>query len=233
MAGCVVEQLMLKPSTLQIAPPLLATKLMEWILPADIREHLIGDLYEEFYQLQAEESVLISPRYWFWQQSIRSVLLYMWKERGGLMAFVVSLLIFMGITLMATILAGRIELFIDWPSILMVIPPAIAFGVASSSDQSSISSVKLAFVDQLEVSKQEALSACRFLQVTATTALYLGFFATMIGWVAMAANIKSENFSVDFGPSFAVSILTIIYGVALKLICYTAEQKIQFRYLQD
>ena len=149
------------------------------------------------------------------------------------MAFAVSLLIFIGMTLMAMILGGKLELFVDWPSIGIVIPPAIAFGIASSSVQSYLSSVKLAFVDQVDVPRKEALNACRFLQVTGTSAIYLGIFTTLIGWVAMAANIKADEFSEVFGSAFAVSVLTIMYGLAMKMICYTAEQKIQFRYLQN
>jgi hypothetical protein len=29
-----------------------------------------------------------------------------------------------------------------------------------------------------------------------------------------------------FGPAFAVSILTLLYGVMIKLICYVAQQRI-------
>ena len=147
------------------------------------------------------------------------------------MAFAVSLFIFIGMTLIAMILGGRLDMFFDWPSLFIVFPPAIAFGIGSSSVQSYVSSVRLAFVDQTDVTRQEALNACRFLQVTGTTAIYLGFFTTMIGWVAMASHIKADEFTQVFGSAFAVSILTIMYGLMLKLICYTAEQKIQFRYL--
>jgi flagellar motor component MotA len=224
---------MLDQSPRASAPPMVATKLMEWILPANIRDHLIGDLYEEFYQRQSGPSINGSPGTWFWWQSIRTVLLYMWKERGGLMAFVVSLLIFIGMTLMAMVLGGRLEMFIDWPSFLIVIPPAIAFGIAASSVQSYLSSVKFAFVDQLDVSRQEALNAVRFLKVTGTTAVYLGFITSLIGWVAMGENIKAYEFNEVFGSAFAVSVLTIMYGLMFKLICYTAEQKIQFRYLKE
>jgi flagellar motor component MotA len=224
---------MLDQSPRASAPPMVATKLMEWILPANIRDHLIGDLFEEFYQLQSESSTNGSPSAWFWWQSIRTLLLYIWKERGGLMAFVVSLLIFIGMTLMAMVLGGRLEMFIDWPSFLIVIPPAVAFGIAASSVQSYVSSVKLAFVDQLDVNRQEAHDAIVFLRVTGTTAVYLGFITSLIGWVAMGANIKAFEFSEVFGSAFAVSILTIMYGLMLKLICYSAEQKIQFRYLKE
>ena len=214
-------------------PPKLATKLMEWLLPANIRDAIIGDLYEEFYQQQEEPSLISSSRRWFWLQSARAVLLYMWKEKGGLMAFAISLLIFIGVTLLAMILGGRMGMFMDLPSLIIVIPPAIAFGIGASSIQSYLNSVKFTFIDQLEVNKQDALNACRFLKVTGTTALYLGFFTTIIGWVSMANNIEENEFLRVIGPAFAVSILTIMYGLILKLICYTSEQKIRFRYLQN
>lgn len=215
------------------SPPWMATRLMEWFLPANIREHLIGDMYEEFYQMLARSPNVGSANAWFWQQSIRTVLLYMWKERGCLMAFAVSLLIFIGMILMAMVLGGRLEMFIDWASFLIVIPPAFAFGIAASSVQSYLSSVKLTFVDQLDVPESEARNATRFLEVTGNSALYLGFITSIIGWVAMGANIKAYEFTEVFGSAFAVSILTIMYALILKLVCYIAEQKIQFRYLQN
>jgi len=55
----------------------------------------------------------------------------------------------------------------------------------------------------------------------------MGLFVTIIGWVSMANHIKIDDFADHFGPAFAVSALTIMYGTGLKLVCYIAEMKLQ------
>ena len=212
-------------------PPKVAELILTWSLPAVIRDQLIGDLYEEFYELLEGGTDPVRAHFWFWRQSLSTTLLYLWKEKGGLMAFVVSIFIFGGITLLAMILGSELKHYWDGASFLIVIPPAIAFGIAASSIKAYKDSLSLSFVDHVEVDKRDAIGACRFLTVTGTTAMYLGFFTTMIGWVAMAANIKAEEFVDVIGPAFAVSVLTIMYGMILKVLCYTAENKIRFRYL--
>jgi len=213
------------------SPPIIAEKLLAWVLPANIREQLLGDLYEEFYQMHGQENSKLGPKRWFWRQCICSALFYMWKQKGGLMAFIISILIFLAVTLMGMVLGGQLEIFIDWPSVILIFPPAIAFGIAASSMDAYKNSIRLSFVDQQMVEEKEALGACQFLTVTGNTAVFLGIFTTLIGWVAMASNIDATEFSGVFGPAFAVSVLTLLYGTMMKILCYTAEQKIRFRYV--
>lgn len=217
-------------------PPKIAQKLLHWALPATIRDQLMGDLFEEFEQLHGEQldgeqNTLTAAQIWFWRQSVSTVLFYLWKEKGGIMAFVVSLIIFVGFTLSAMLLAGGMKMFWDIPSVLIVIPPAIAFGIAASSVKAYKDSLALSFVDQLEVDKQTAQQACDFLNTTSKAGMIMGWLMTLIGWVAIGNNLKAETFAVDIGPSFAVSILTVIYGLMLKVLCDTAAKKIEFRYL--
>jgi len=211
-----------------IAPPKLALLLLSWCLPASVKDYIIGDLYEEFNE--QEHSQRKSVLLWFWKQTIDTCLLYMWKEKGGFMAFLVSILLFGALTIMAMLLGGELRFFWDFYSFVLVVPPAIVFGIASSSISASKESIALAFTDQLAPDAKSLLGASQFLSVAGNTAVYAGIFTTLIGWVAIAANIKAEEFSQSFGPAFAVSILTLMYGVGFKLICYTAEKKIQFRY---
>lgn len=210
------------------SPPSMAVKLLDWCLPANVKEYIIGDLYEEFYQRERSDNQGLFI--WFWKQTLNTCLLFMWKERGGIMAFLVSVLLFVALTLMAMLLGGELKFFWDAPSFLLVFPPAVAFGIASSSIKASKESIALSFTDQLHPEIKDVNGACHFLRVTGNTAIYAGIFTTMIGWVAIAGNINAEEFGKMFGPAFAVSILTLMYGVGFKLICYTAEQKIQFKY---
>ncbi len=214
-------------------PPKIAEKLLHWCLPAKIRDQLIGDLFEQFEQLHSNSDGKLLAQIWFWRQSVDTALFYLYKEKGGFMAFIVSIIILIVMTLGAMLLGGALGFYWDIPSLLIVVPPAIAFGIAASSVDAYKNSIRLAFVDQLEVDRQTAKSACHFLTVTGTSGMYLAVVMTLIGWVSMGANIKAAEFSTVIGQAFAVSILTIIYAIMLKLVCYTAAQKIQFKYLPD
>ncbi|MBU3023646.1 hypothetical protein [Aestuariibacter sp. A3R04] len=48
---------------------------------------------------------------------------------------------------------------------------------------------------------------------------------TVLGWVAMGAGITEPAI---FGPAFAVSVLTLLYAMAVKLVCYVAQQRLLF-----
>ena len=138
--------------------------------------------------------------------------------------FAFSVLLFLGLILFAMILGGDVGMFVNIPSILIVFPPAIAFTYAATSGEA----VKQAFAFVLSGKTGEEEQAYtlsrRVFTVLGNTSVWLGFFMTLIGWVAMASNMKDMK---AFGPAFAVSILTLMYAVGFKVICYVAEQKIQ------
>ena len=143
--------------------------------------------------------------------------------------FLVSVLVFMGFTIMGMLLAGSSSMFIDVPSFLMVVPTALLFGIGVTSLQSLKNGFSLFANDGQNFSQQEFLSAAKTFSVIGTSAIWLGASATFIGWVAMGANIEAEEFSTVIGPAFAVSILTVIYGVITKVFCYVAEQKVLYK----
>jgi len=141
--------------------------------------------------------------------------------------FFFSLLLFIGLTAMAMVLGGRIWMFFDIPSLLLIFPPAIMFSVASTSWQDLKNSFSFIFKHQTDQPSNEYIKAKRSLSVMGSSAVLLGIFMTFLGWVAIANNLKAEDFETSFGSAFAVSILTLIYGCGLKLVCYVAEMKIQ------
>ena len=75
-------------------------------------------------------------------------------------------------------------------------------------------------------------TAAKLFIVIGNSALWVGVIATFIGWVSMGANIRADDFVNAFGPAFAVSILTFMYGAFIKVLCYVAEQKIMFKMAQ-
>lgn len=214
----------------QSGSPALARKLLNLFIPADLRDVIIGDLEEEFH-------LRLLPRYgrwlaggWYWRQTLQTLYIYLNKQRSSVMGFIISVLFFVGLTLMAILLGGEIAMYVNLPSLLITIPPAIAFGVAATSVQAMKDSLKLAMTEQPDVDKTQLKQAIGFLRVTGNSAMLLGTFMTLLGFVAMANNIEAEVFTEVFGPAFAIAILTLVYALALKLLCYIAEQKIRLHY---
>jgi hypothetical protein len=46
--------------------------------------------------------------------------------------------------------------------------------------------------------------------------------------IAIAQQTKADNFSSTIGPATAVCLLTLLYGAALKTLCYIAAEKVSF-----
>ncbi|NVK24973.1 MAG: hypothetical protein HWE10_08600 [Gammaproteobacteria bacterium] len=210
-----------------VAPPKTVTKFLHWALPEALREPVLGDLYEEFQQ-QSVTNPKRAKR-WYRKQAIRSALQFLWKTKRGLFMFLISILVFIGFTLMGMMMGGDIPMFIDVPSILLVAPPAIAFAIGATSWKSFKMSFGLLIDDENESTSQHLNSAVVMFKVLGNSAVLCGVFATLIGAVAIASNLEPENFSEHFGPAFAVCILTLLYGFMIKTICYVAEQKLEYK----
>lgn len=215
-------------------PPKLAISLLGISLPLNVREAIIGDLSEEFLQQRLPAKGKLAADLWFWKQTLLATYEYLNKQPGGMMAFIISIFIFVIVTLMAMWMAGdELSIFIDVPSFIVTIPPAIAFGIAASSIQSMKLCVKLCISEQGNIEPTAIKSAIRFARVTGNSVMYLSAIFTLVGAVAIASNVKAEVFGEVFGPAFAVCVLVLFYGFMLKLLCYVAEQRIMHQYLSD
>ena len=142
------------------------------------------------------------------------------------MAFIASIVFFIATVLMTFSLAGEFTMFIDVPSILLTFPGAIFFGLACTSWESCKLGIKLSISEQEGISTQDYQKAKDFFKITGNTAMHLGWLMTLLGWVAIGSNTEPEEFSRLIGPAFAVSMLTLVYAIILKVICYVAEQRI-------
>ncbi|WP_444997871.1 hypothetical protein [Aliikangiella sp. IMCC44359] len=135
-----------------------------------------------------------------------------------------SIVLFLGLTGMAMILAGSLSMYVDIASLLIIFPPAIAFTYASTSVKGVTKAFTILFTNDTNQSEQIYGLSKRVFTVLGNSGVILGIFMTLIGWVAIGANISDVR---EIGPAFGVSILTLLYGVVLKLLCYIAEQKVQ------
>ncbi len=118
--------------------------------------------------------------------------------------------------------------FLDLPSLLIILPVSIFFGISATSWRSygrcwtyTLGGAKL-------VSISEANSVARCLKVMGDVSMLMGIFGTILGTVILLQNLKQIT---DIGPSIAVAAITLIYGTFFKLVSYVAEQRVRNLYL--
>lgn len=210
------------------APPKAATQLLELAIPLDTREFLIGDLTEEYLTTRLPEMGTTRARIWFWKQTLLASYEFMNKQKGGIMAFLLSTLFFFAIMWLLMALSGEISMFLNLPSFVAVVPPALFFAVATTSWNSLKMGIKYTISEQPPASAQQLASMTRCFRVAGDSGILLGIIATLLGAIAMASNITHDTFRDVFGPAFAVCILAPLYAVMFKVLCYTVVQKLEY-----
>lgn len=106
----------MKLITRQIHPPRLATKILEIAVPVDYRENIIGDLFEEYCDSIHLSHGKLGADAWFWKQTLLTSYEFLNKQKGGIMAFVVSIFIFVSMLAMAMWMGAQFSAFLDLPS---------------------------------------------------------------------------------------------------------------------
>ncbi|MDF2178483.1 permease prefix domain 2-containing transporter [Aliiglaciecola sp. CAU 1673] len=208
-------------------PPKWASNLLSWATPATLREHLLGDLDEEFLQ-----RCLQSPHQaqaWYISQALRSTLQFIKKTKRGLIMLLLSVLFFVAVSVMGMMLGIEVAAYFDVPSILLVVAPAVLFAIAATSFNSFKLGFSLLLNDEAQVPEAALRGAQQMFTVMGNSALLLGGFTTLMGAIAIGSNVGAEEFASVFGPAVAVCLLTLYYGFAMKILCYVAQQKLQFK----
>lgn len=203
--------------------PSLASRFLTWASPENIEEPILGDMFEEFIQ-RVEQRGVVNAKCWYWQQSILSGVRFMFATKQNAVMFSASLLMFTIIMIWLAWLGGSILDYINFPSIIGVIPPAILFTIAATSKADVGNAFKTLVNQDSDLSLDKLKTSNRVFSIFGNTALSIGFLTTLMGWVSMGVNMDDAN---AFGPAFSISILTLVYGIVIKLLCYVAEQKMQ------
>jgi len=205
------------------SPPRIAEALLEKVLPADLKEPLLGDLEEEFQQIQFNQSKQ-ACQIWYWRQALLTSFHYFNQTQKALIMFAFSVLFFVALTIFAMELSGGASMFFDVPSLILTLPPALVFTLAVSTPGSVKQAFSCLFSGHVDSLRQVKSSVMVF-DVLGTSCLWLGALMTLLGWVAMGSHI--EDVAI-IGPAFAVSILTLLYAMGVKLVCYVAAQRINY-----
>jgi flagellar motor component MotA len=145
------------------------------------------------------------------------------------MMFLLGMIIFVGMIVMAMMMSGEMMMFVNLPSLIVVIPPALMFTLTSSSKQSRSHAVKLLFNESLHLNSAELIAAKHVFTTFGNLNILMGFIGVIIGAMAMGSSLNGENISQIFGSAFAVCVLPFFYAFLIKVLCYAAEAKIQFK----
>ena len=204
-------------------PPKAASLFLAWALPDSIVEPVLGDLSEEYIQ-RISNNKLIAAKTWYWRQAVKSGIQFMFKTQRGFVMFIFSIILFVAMTMLLVALSGVTSTFIDVQTIIGIFPPAIAFTYAATSKKSVHKAFSILINNTVSQSEESYLLSRRVFIVLGNSGVILGLFITLIGLTAMGANMTDLS---SFGTAFSFSILGLMYGIALKMVCYVAEKKIQ------
>jgi chemotaxis protein MotA len=214
------------PPALQ--PPLLAQLLLEWVLPRALQEPVLGDLQEEF--IARRKIHPTKARWWYRKQACQTCWYFLSQTRGDWLMFIFSMLFFAAVSMWVMWISGadNLSMFFDVVSLALIFPCALLFAIGATSRQTA----QLAFgflcdprsgFDTPYYQKLE-----HFFNVLGHSALLLGGFTTLIGAVAIANGMTSQNFASEFGPAMGICLLAVLYGLGIKTIAYIAAQKVCF-----
>ncbi len=204
-------------------------KLLNWSLPDELKDAVIGDLEETYFSKKQQGQSELYLTLWYWRQCLSIAYRFMPTTQRGFIMFILSLLVFASMMIFGMVMGAHITAFIDVPSAMLVFPPAFFFAIAATSWREFLFAFGCVMSEKKDFSANEINASKRVFSVLGNTAIWCGGITSLIGWVAMSSNISADEFSGVFGPAFAVSVLTIYYGAILKLICYVAEQRISHK----
>lgn len=206
------------------ATPKLSTQLLHWALPDELKEPVMGDLEEEYLQLSNSNPALAQR--WYRRQALRSAWQFIRKTKRGFIMLLVSIAIFVGFTIMGMMMSGGVTMFIDVPSLMITLPATVAFTIAATSWPRCKQAIAH-FVSQSEdFAAEDLIISKQVFSMFGNINLWVGAAMTLLGWVAIGSNLDDPS---SFGPAFAVSVLTLLYAMLIKIVCYVAEQKLQYK----
>jgi ABC-type multidrug transport system fused ATPase/permease subunit len=125
---------------------------LTWSLPKGLKDIILGDLEEEF-QLKCLTKGNLTAQIWYLRQAFLTSLNFLNQTQRGMLMFAVSIMLFIGVIAMACWMSGDFSMFIDIPSLIVVVPSAILFAFAATSKKAMSDGMKLMFDEQLTLQK--------------------------------------------------------------------------------
>lgn len=199
--------------------------LLNWVLPETLKEPIIGDLSEGFHSRALKNPQ--QAHQWYFNQVVKTTFHYLLKTKGRLFMFLFSLAVFVGVVIMAMFMGGEITDYINVPSLIIVVPPAIIFAKSVASTLTIKEALVITFGFKPTADINTLKEAHRIIDVLGNSAMWMGWIGVVLGAVAMGANIEKEVFADVIGPATAVCLLTLLYAMLIKAVCYVGCTKLK------
>jgi chemotaxis protein MotA len=212
-------------------PPKFIEEFLHWRLPKELKEPVLGDLAEEYAQLFTSQP--FRANYWYSRQALSTGLQFLTKTKRGLIMFLFGILVFVGMVILAMVMGGDFYVFINVPSLLIILPPSLLFTLGCTSKQSRSNAFSLLLSDDMVLDKAELNAAKHVFSIFGNMNMLMGVIGVIIGAILISSSIESESFGSHFGPALAVCLLTLFYSSLIKALCYAAESKIQFQIISQ
>lgn len=142
---------------------------------------------------------------------------------GFLIAVIIFFLMFVFGTSVSAVGITGVVLFLDIPSLLLVVVPAFAAAISSHSLKGA-GFGKIVFGGQPADNASDAVRVFNFLGTFGNAALLLGIIAFFISQILMLADLNDPN---TIGPNMAMGLISIMYALVLKIIAYSAQSQVR------
>ena len=118
--------------------------------------------------------------------------------------------------------------FLDLPSLLLVLPVSVLFGISTTSWRSFGRCWTYSLGGAKQVTISGASSVARCLKVMGDVSLIMGIIGTFIGAILILQKMHSI---LNIGQPLSYAVIPIAYGIFFNLLTYVAEQRVRNLYL--
>lgn len=124
-------------------------------------------------------------------------------------------------------MAGDVANFYNMPSVLLILPTSIAFGIGATSLSTAKQAMQLCFVHK-KVQKSELDTVILFFRTVGSSALYLGLAALFFALISIGANFTKivEGAPESIGYVIAITATAPFYAACVKAVCFVFEQRL-------
>lgn len=207
----------------------LANLFMSLCVPKKVEDDILGDLQEEFSHMLSLGSEN-KAKNWYFRQGIKTALLYLWSQRGDQMILLFALSIFALAVMLILALSVVMHVFYDAATLVTVILPAILLGIATTNGSSVKHALQISFMNDCNIPQQAYLTAIDFFRNTGNLAIMMGALVCAIQWLGYASMQTTKPAELLFAHTLTTSMLSPIYGLLFKILCFTGEKKVAFKY---
>lgn len=211
-------------TTSKTRPPIIAMKILELCMPSNIKDHLLGDLLEEFSERATTSKSM--AQLWFWKQAVFALLHLSYRGNLASLAVVVNLLFFSMVSFVFLNLSGfefqiqaqplvlGLALLLPFMALPIINNSCVLRGVISYSSSRPLS---------LDASELNRISSFAGLVRKHCVWISVLFFLASTSQALSGADLESH--SLPFNFVLGLELILLIHASALHSIFSLLEEQ--------